>query len=257
MPDENESGQQEPRTCLTEKEIPNAPLLLQSIDTTDKQRLSLILDEFIRGFRFAQQYNRSISFFGSSRTKAGDPDYERARSLAARAVRECDYSVVTGGGPGIMEAANRGACDADGNSLGLTIQLPNEQATNEYVKESIDFHYFFVRKVMLAFSAEAYVFFPGGFGTMDELFELLVLIQTNKVKPVPIFLVDHGHWQRFDEYIAENLREKGMIDPEDQDIYTVTDDEDHIIKRLNEIPVIDGVPYTYAHANGDADYKES
>lgn len=246
----DDTNQQEPRTCLTEKEIPNAPLLLHDIDTSDKKRLSLILDEFIRGFRFVQQYNRSISFFGSSRTEAGEKDYERARALAARAVSECDFSVVTGGGPGIMEAANRGAYDVDGDSLGLTIELPKEQATNDYVKKSVDFHYFFVRKVMLAFSAEAYVFFPGGFGTMDELFELLVLIQTNKVKPVPIFLVDHGHWRVFDDYVKENLLEKGMIDEEDMNIYTVTDDEEYIIETLRNVPVEEGVPYDYTHDAG-------
>jgi len=247
MSEPNETQQDEPRTCLNEKEIANTPLFPKNIDTSDQHRLSLILDEFIKGFRFVQQYKRTISFFGSSRTKAGEPDYEAARSLAARTVRECDFSIITGGGPGIMEAANRGACDAGGRSLGLTIDLPQQQTTNDYVRESVDFHYFFVRKVMLAFSAEAYVFFPGGFGTMDELFELLTLIQTNKVKPVPIFLVDHGYWRDFDDYITKNLLENGMIDAEDIDIYTITDDEDAIIDRLKNVDVEKGVPYNYSH----------
>lgn len=231
-----DEGQENKRTCLPEKELNFEPLLLQNIDTSDRDRISHILDEFLKGFRFIQQYGKSVSFFGSSRTLSDNHDYKHARALAARIVKDLGYSIVTGGGPGIMEAANRGAVDADGNSLGLTIQLPKEQATNDYVKEYVEFHYFFVRKVMLSFAAQAYVFFPGGFGTMDELFEILTLIQTNKVKKVPIVLVDNGHWQDFDKYVKENLLERKAIDKEDVDIYTITDDNNKIIEIISQAP---------------------
>jgi len=228
-----EIPQNEPRTAVPECELSTTPLLLQNIDTDNQDRIKLILDEFIKGFRFVKEYSDSVTFFGSARTKAGDPNYESARSLANRIVKECNYSIVTGGGPGIMEAANRGACEADGNSLGLTIRLPKEQTTNAYVRKSVDFHYFFTRKVLLAFSAEAYIFFPGGFGTMDELFEILTLIQTNKVKRVPIILVDHGYWQAFDSYIKEHLLSIETISQKDVELYTITNDEDEIITIIN------------------------
>ncbi|MEX1026595.1 MAG: TIGR00730 family Rossman fold protein [Candidatus Paceibacterota bacterium] len=220
-------------------------LLLENMDPDNQHRVSLILDEFVRGFRFIQNHShRSVSFFGSARTPETDADYQHAQRLAGRIVTELEYSIVTGGGPGIMEAANRGACEENGASLGLTIQLPREQATNKYVRESIDFHYFFVRKVLLAFSAEAYVFFPGGFGTMDELFELVTLIQTKKIKRVPIFLVDHGYWRNLEAFIRENLLERGTISPEDMDILTITDDDDAIIDAIRSAPVQRGVKLT-------------
>lgn len=219
-------------TCLPESELEMEPLLLQSIDTSDRQRISVILDEFIRGFRFLQSYaHNSVSFFGSSRTQPEDDNYEHARRLAGT-ISQAGYSIVTGGGPGIMEAANRGAFEADGNSLGITIKLPNEQATNDFVKDSVSFYYFFVRKVMLAFAAKAYIFFPGGFGTMDELFELLTLIQTHKVPKVPIILVDDGHWEKLDEFIQKNLLEQGSISPQDTGIYTITSDDQKVLELI-------------------------
>ncbi|MEX0672549.1 MAG: TIGR00730 family Rossman fold protein [Candidatus Paceibacterota bacterium] len=225
-------------TATDQEKLSFTSLLFENIAPDEQHRLSLILDEFIRGFRFLQQQKkRSVSFFGSARTDETAPDYLSAQELATRIVTELDYSIVTGGGPGIMEAANRGACDADGTSLGLTIQLPKEQSTNPYVKESVDFHYFFVRKVLLAFSAEAYVFFPGGFGTMDELFELITLIQTKKIKQVPIFLVDHGYWENLDKFIRENLLERKTISPEDMNIVTITDDMDQIIETIKNNPL--------------------
>ena len=226
----------------TEKEMQHTPLMLNHIDTSNRHRISLILDEFLKGFRFLQQYNRTVSFFGSARTTPDHDDYQRARTLARRVVTDCDHAIVTGGGPGIMEAANRGACDADGRSLGLTIRLPEEQTTNEFVRESVDFHYFFVRKVMLAFCAEAYVFFPGGFGTMDELFELLTLVQTNKIAPIPIFLIDHGYWQQYDSFIRHQLYENRMIDEEDMDIYTITDDEEYVLDTIRNTPTQETTP---------------
>ncbi|MEX0930541.1 MAG: TIGR00730 family Rossman fold protein [Candidatus Paceibacterota bacterium] len=244
MPDnDTPSSDHTPETLDTSDEsLGFTSLLLENIDSDNQHRVSLILDEFIRGFRFIQKHaNRSVSFFGSARTPETDHDYIHAQKLAARIVTELNYSIVTGGGPGIMEAANRGACDADGTSLGLTIQLPREQSTNEFVRESVDFHYFFVRKVLLAFSAEAYVFFPGGFGTMDELFELVTLIQTKKIKPVPIFLIDHGYWKNFEQFVRDNLLERGTISPEDMDIITVTDDDDAIIEAIRTAPVQRGV----------------
>lgn len=221
----------------------NKPLTLLEMSEAAKKRVQLISKEFDDGFEFVKNYPRSVTFFGSARTKEGDQCYEKARNLAKKIVEELHYSILTGGGPGVMEAANRGAFEAGGNSLGLTIDLPNEQKTNEYITHEISFHYFFSRKVCLSFSAEAYIFFPGGFGTLDEFLEILTLVQTSKVPKAPIILVGEKHWQPLEEFFKNILVEKGLINKEDLDLYTITDDEEKIIEIIKNAPVRLGVEY--------------
>ena len=165
--------------------------------------------EFVEGFQFVADFDKSVSFFGSSRFQEDNPHYAKARELADMLVKK-DYAVVTGGGPGIMEAANRGAYEADGRSVGINIQLPDEgEKANDYLKESIGFHYFFTRKVMLSFASYGYVFFPGGFGTLDELFEMLTMIQTKKLpQPVTIVAVGKDYWLPLIDWLENTLVEK-------------------------------------------------
>lgn len=200
-------------------------------------RLNKINEEFRRGLAFIKQYPRSVTVFGSARFKEDHPLYEKARKLAYRISSELGYSIVTGGGPGIMEAANRGAHEAGGDSLGLNIELPAEQVVNPYVKDSAEFYYFFSRKVALSFSANAYVIFPGGFGTLDEFSEILELVQTKKIPPVPLILVDSAFWRPLDMYFKNTFyHEYETIHLEDTELYKITDDEDEIIDIIKNAP---------------------
>jgi uncharacterized protein (TIGR00730 family) len=195
------------------------------VDPSPSWRIFRIMAEFVDGFSFLAGIERSVTIFGSARLGADNHYYDLARALARRLAEE-GYTVVTGGGPGIMEAANKGACDAGGDSVGLNIQLPHEQRVNPYVRRSISFNYFFSRKVMLDFSAEAYIFFPGGFGTLDEFFELVTLVQTGKMeRNVPIILMGHDYWDPLCQWMeSELLRKLDAIVPEDLRIWTLTDD---------------------------------
>lgn len=226
-----------------EKDQKKIPLTLVEISESAKKRVALIGQEFKSGFEFVNNYPRSVTFFGSARTKENDLYYEKAKTLAMRIVGELHYSVVTGGGPGIMEAANRGAYEMGGNSLGLTIQLPHEQVTNQYLTDQLGFHYFFSRKVCLSFSAEAYVFFPGGFGTMDEFTEILTLIQTRKIPQAPIILFGREYWQPLENFFKEKLLKAGLIDEEDLSIYTITDSESEALALIKDAPVRFGLKY--------------
>jgi len=221
----------------------NKPLTLQEITESAEKRVMLISKEFIDGFEFIKNYPRSVTFFGSARTKEDQKYYERARTLAKRIVDELHYTVITGGGPGVMEAANRGAFEAGGNSIGLTIDLPNKQLDNKYLTAKEDFHYFFSRKVCLSFSAEAYIFFPGGFGTLDEFMEILTLVQTNKIPKAPIILVGSKHWQPLEDYFKNVVLKENMIEKADLSLYSITDDEDEILKIIKEAPVRFGLKY--------------
>lgn len=213
------------------------PWTLLDLKQATRERINHISDEFGKGFELLERYPRSVTFFGSARAKEGDEHYDKARSLAKRIGEELGYAVISGGGPGIMEAANRGAQEGGAPSLGLTIDLPGAQTTNTYIDEHVDFYYFFSRKVCMSFSAEAYIFFPGGFGTMDEFFEIITLIQTHKIRRVPIFLVDGHYWKHFDSFIYEELLDRGMIDARDMDLYIVTGDEEYIINLIKNVPV--------------------
>ena len=219
------------------------PLTLLEISEAAKKRITLISEEFRDGFEFIKNYPRSVTFFGSAKIKEDEDYYKKARGLAGRIVNELHYSVMTGGGPGIMEAANRGAFEAGGNSLGLTIDLPQEQPINQYLTDKEDFHYFFSRKVCLSFSAEAFIFFPGGFGTLDEFLEILTLVQTNKIPKAPIILVGVSFWVPLEQFFKEILLKNAMIEEEDISLYIITDDENEILKIIKEAPIRIGVKY--------------
>lgn len=195
------------------------------------KRMRQINREFKQAFHLLKDHDNTVTFFGSARLPETSQDYKRARQLADMIVRETGASVITGGGPGIMEAANRGAADEHGISIGMTIQLPHEQTTNDYVNRSMDFYYFFSRKVALSFAARAYIYFPGGFGTLDELFEILTLKQTNRIKQIPIVLVGSDFWNPLDRFIEETLAERyEVIDLFDRDLYKITDDLDEVVE---------------------------
>ena len=223
-----------------EKQQIGKPLTKRELHLVAKERVSLISKEFTDGFEFLGKYPKSVTIFGSSKFAEDNPYYIKARGLAGKIVKELDYSILSGGGPGIMEAANRGAFENGGNSLGLTIELPDGQKINGYITKHINFYYFFSRKVCLAFSAEAYIFFPGGFGTLDEVFEILTLIQTHKIEKVPVILVGSDFWKAIEETLRKDVLGRGMIEEGDLELYIITDDEDEIIDIIKKTPVKNG-----------------
>lgn len=195
-------------------------------------RIFRIMAEFIDGFEFLAQFEQTVTFFGSARMTADDPHYELARELAGQIAR-AGYTVISGGGPGVMEAVNKGAKEAGGESVGLNIQLPTEQRINPYVTKSIAFNYFFARKVMMNISAWAYVFFPGGFGTLDEFFELITLAQTDKIeRHVPIILVGKDFWLPLCGWLRQYVLTRGAITPEDLELWTVVDTADEALALI-------------------------
>src|SRR5579859_5455785 len=205
---------------------------------TPSWRIFRILSEFIDGFTFLAGIQRSVTFFGSARLPEGDRYYQLARELGRR-LAEQGYTIVTGGGPGIMQAGNQGAVEGGGpqsdRSVGLNIQLPREQRINPYVRQGWSFHYFFSRKVMLDYSAEAYVFFPGGFGTLDEFFELITLVQTGKMeRTVPIVLMGAEFWAPLVEWMRATLLNRfGTIAAGDLEIWTLTDNLDEAVRIVD------------------------
>ena len=190
---------------------------------TDAARIERIRGELQAGFRALQDVGAAASFFGSARTPPDDPEYELARRTA-KLVGEAGLAIITGGGPGAMEAANRGARDAGVTSIGLNIELPFEQGLNEHVDIGLEFHYFFARKIMFVRYASGFVVFPGGFGTLDELFEALCLIQTGRITSFPVILVGSDYWCGLIDWMRERLLDEGKISPTDLDLITVTDD---------------------------------
>ncbi|MBI3255898.1 MAG: TIGR00730 family Rossman fold protein [Candidatus Andersenbacteria bacterium] len=197
-------------------------------------RVFRIMSEFVDGFEFLYPLRKEVTFFGSARFSENDRWYGEAQKLG-RLLGEHGFTVITGGGPGIMEAGNRGAYEGGGESIGLDIELPTEQRRNAYVKKGIGFHYFFTRKVMLSASAQAYVFFPGGFGTMDEFFEMITLVQTKKMEPVPIVCVGQDFWGDLDGWVKKVMVEGyKTINPEDVGLYTVVDTAEEAFEILKD-----------------------
>lgn len=195
-------------------------------------RVFRIMAEFVDGFEFLYPLRKEVTFFGSARFSERDHWYKEAQKLG-RLLAENGFTVITGGGPGIMEGGNRGAYEGGGQSIGLDIELPQEQRRNSYVKKGIGFHYFFTRKVMLSASAQAYVFFPGGFGTMDEFFEMITLIQTGKMEKVMAVCMGKDFWSGLDDWMRRMfVEEYKTIDPEDIDLYKIVDTAEEAFEIL-------------------------
>ncbi len=198
---------------------------------TDAARVKRISAELQMGFDALAHVGPAASFFGSARTPTDDPEYALARETA-RIAGEAGLAIITGGGPGAMEAANRGARDAGALSIGLNIELPFEQGLNSYCDIGLEFHYFFTRKIMFVRYASGYVVFPGGFGTLDETFEALTLIQTGKIRHFPVVLIGSDYWGGLVDWIRDRLKAEGKVSPQDLDLFCVTDDPVEVRDRL-------------------------
>lgn len=215
------------------KQSPAREIILNELRKETSERVSRIDKEFADGFDLINRYNDTITFFGSARFTPDNPFYKKDEEVAAALSRE-GYAIVSGGGGGIMEGANRGAFEADGEAIGLNITLPHEQHLNPYATETMSFRYFFVRKVILVFGAGAYVFFPGGFGTLDEFFEVITLIQTKKMPAAPVICYGSEWWTALDQFIKTYLLEhEHTIDANDESIYTITEDIEVIKAVIN------------------------
>lgn len=228
-----------PRINIPDAVAPKQTFTLSELDQDLQNRVGRIKNEFIQGLGFIRNHQKSVTFFGSARFEEDNEYYKKARSLAEKLGKE-GYDIVTGGGPGIMEAANRGVfnCSDCGDSLGFNIELPHEQILNPYVDDNVSFHYFFVRKMILAFSAESYIFFPGGFGTLDEFFEIVTLVQTRKIPNVPIICVGNEYWDTLNTFIKETLHDAhGAISEVDMNLYKITEDEEEIVEIVKNAPL--------------------
>lgn len=203
-------------------------------ELTDAQRLLRIQDELRMGFDALDHIGKAVSIFGSARTPRDHPRYRAARELARR-LGHAGYAIITGGGPGIMEAANRGARDAGVPSVGLGIDLPHEQGLNEWVDLALDFHYFFTRKVMFVRYASGFIVYPGGFGTLDELFEAATLRQTEKIRYFPIVLMDSGFWGGLVEWLRHSVLAEGNIGPIDVSTLAVRDAPGPVLELLEDV----------------------
>ena len=215
----------EPRTL--DEEIIAAQEVAVRSTLTDEDRVERISEELRMGFDALAGVGKAASFFGSARTAEDDPDYKLARETA-RVVGESGMAVITGGGPGLMEAANRGAKDAGALSIGLNIELPFEQGGNPHCDIALEFHYFFARKIMFVRYASGFVVFPGGFGTMDELWEALTLIQTGKITEFPVILVGTDYWRGLVDWVADRMLAEGNISADDLELWTLTDEPEEV-----------------------------
>ncbi len=211
--------------------------VIDEITIQDSWRLFRIMAEFVDGFETLSKYHPAVTIFGSTRIKPGDEVYRKAEQIG-RLLAENGFSVITGGGPGVMEAANKGASAAGGKSIGLNIELPSEQKPNPYANITLSFRYFFVRKVMFVKYAMAYIILPGGFGTMDELLESVTLIQTHKIKPFPVILVGSKYWKGLLDWIKEVVLKEGKISPADRDIFQLIDEPEEIIKTIKKTVIL-------------------
>jgi len=211
--------------------------VINEITIQDSWRMFRIMAEFVDGFEALSKYHPAVSIFGSTRVKPGDEVYQKAEQIG-KLLAEKGFAVITGGGPGVMEAANKGAFSAGGKSIGLNIELPLEQRPNPYTNVTLNFRYFFVRKVMFVKYAVAYIILPGGFGTMDELLESITLIQTQKIKPFPVILVGSNYWKGFLDWIKEVVLKEGKISSADLDILQLIDEPAEIVKTIKKTVIL-------------------
>ena len=208
--------------------------LIDEMGLSESWRLFRIMGEFVEGVEEMSDLGPAVSIFGSARLKADDPYYAKTVEIAGM-LAEKGFAIITGGGGGIMEAANKGAAEKKGRSAGLNIVLPMEQAPNPYSNVKVEFNYFFVRKVMFVRYAMAYIIMPGGFGTLDELFEAVTLIQTKRVKPFPVILFGSSYWSGLVEWIKARLLEGKFISPRDMNIFKVTDDPEEVVTIIQNV----------------------
>lgn len=201
-------------------------------------RIFKIMAEFVSGFEFISKYEKAVTFFGSARYGFNDKVYQDVTKLAHKLSKE-GFAIISGGGPGVMEAANKGAYEAGGKSVGINIKLTDSTGTerrNQYVQEAEAFEYFFIRKTMLSFASQVYIFFPGGFGTLDELFEIITLIQTKKISPIPVILVNKEYWEPLLGWIRETVCNKDQaINKDDMNIYHLVNDADEAFKLIKKL----------------------
>ncbi len=210
--------------------------LIDDLKLGEAWRLFKIIGEFVEGVENLHDIGPAVSFFGSARVKPEDPVYQLTENTAALFVKN-NFSVITGGGGGVMEAANKGAAEAGGTSIGLNIVLPFEQKPNPYANIQLEFKYFFIRKVMFVKYAMAYIIMPGGFGTLDELFEAVTLIQTHRIKPLPVILVGSEYWSGLVDWIKARMLAENRVSPEDLDILQVMDEPEEIVKYVQKVVI--------------------
>ena len=218
------------------KPSPRIPTTTSGFDYKENPswRIFRIMSEFVDGFQFLSEFEKEVTFFGSARFHQNNKYYKIASELG-RLLGKAGYTVITGGGPGVMEAGNRGASEAGGESVGLNIQLPHEQRINSFVKKGMGFHYFFTRKVMLSASAQAYIFFPGGFGTLDEFFEIITLIQTGKMEKIPVILIGKDFWTPLFNWVEKTLYNKlRAVDEDDLKLYRIVDTAPEAFKIIKK-----------------------
>jgi uncharacterized protein (TIGR00730 family) len=211
--------------------------IIDDLKLGESWRMFRIMGEFVEGIEALFDLGPAVSIFGSARTKPRDPVYKLAEEIAALFAQN-GFAVITGGGGGVMEAANKGAAEAGGKSVGLNIELPFEQSPNLHANLRMEFKYFFVRKVMFIKYAAAYIALPGGFGTLDELFEVMTLIQTQRIKPFPIILVGSEYWEGLLTWIRKTLRDRKLISRDDMDIIQVMDDPQAVLKAVQKVVII-------------------
>jgi uncharacterized protein (TIGR00730 family) len=205
---------------------------MEDLAKSDTWRVFRIMAELVEGFEALNNIGPAVTIFGSARLKPGSPYYNKCLKVAESLAQD-GFAVISGGGPGIMEAANKGAQNANGTSVGLNIELPMEQTPNSFQDVRVEFRYFFVRKLMFVKYAVAYVIFPGGFGTMDELFEALTLIQTKKIRGFPVVLVGKEYWQGLIDWMKRSLIEHGAIDPQDLDLMHIVEEPEEVRAIIN------------------------
>ena len=211
--------------------------VIDSLSIDESWRVFRIMAEFVDGIETLSEVHNAVTIFGSARVKADDIYYQKTE-LLARLLAQAGFSVITGGGGGIMEAANKGASEAGGKSVGMNIQLPFEQKPNPYANIHIHYKYFFIRKVMFVKYAVAYVIMPGGFGTMDELFEALTLIQTKKIKSFPLILMGSEYWQGLLDWVKKTMLKEGKIFPVDLDLIQVVDEPEEVVKLIKKYIIV-------------------
>jgi uncharacterized protein (TIGR00730 family) len=211
--------------------------LIDDFKVQDSWRLFHILSEFVDGFETMAKVYPAVSIFGSARIQPESPEYKMTEKMAASLVKH-GFNIISGGGPGIMEAANKGAAEAGGKSAGLNIQLPYEQKPNTYANVRLDFRYFFIRRVMFVKYAVAYIVMPGGFGTLDEFFEAITLIQTKKIRPFPVIMMGSSYWKGLIDWIKDTLVKEKTISESDLDIFQLVDDPEKAVDIIKRTVII-------------------